>query len=73
MSNNSAEWIGIANTLLSFWREYNIASGPALAVMEKAAAEGRDLTDAEVLEASDREDAARKRAEEALKSGEPGV
>ena len=66
MSSNVGEIIAVANTLLSLFREFKIAVGPGLEAIKTAQAEGRDVTVEELDAASEREDAARKRAEAAI-------
>ena len=65
--SNTAAIVSLANTLITLLIESKKAVGPALAKIAQAQAEGRDVTDADVAEASASEDAARKRVEDALK------
>lgn len=64
--SNTLEIVAIANLLITLVNNGNKALAPILALIQKAHDEGRDLTNEEVDEVSDRVDAARKRAEDRI-------
>lgn len=64
--SNAVEIVAAVNTLLTLLREANLSIGPIVAKIKQAQKENRDITIEDVMAASDAEDAARKRLEDAL-------
>lgn len=64
--SNAVEIVAAVNTLLTLLREANLSIGPIVAKIKQAQKENRDITIEDVTAASDAENAARKRLEDAL-------